>query len=95
MDTQQIIIRPLVTEKGNRLKESENKFMFEVDVKANKSEIKKAVEKAFRVKVVKVNTTVVPGKTRRFGWKVSQQSDWKKAAVTLKKGDTIDFFEGA
>lgn len=92
---QSIIIRPLVTEKSNRLKETQNKFCFEVDPKANKSEIKKAVEKQFNVKVTKVNTTRVPGKSRRFGWTISQGSDRKKATVTLKQGDRIEYFEGA
>ncbi len=90
-----IIRRPVITEKSNAAKLASNKVTFEVDPKANKAEIKKAIEKLFKVKVTKVNTVTLPGKKRRFGANVTQEARWKKAVATLKAGDTIDFFEGA
>ncbi|MES2201574.1 MAG: 50S ribosomal protein L23 [candidate division FCPU426 bacterium] len=95
METYRIIRRPVITEKSNAAKVSQNKVTFEVDPKANKSEIKKAIESLFKVKVLKVNTVTLPGKSRRFGASVAQEARWKKAVATLKQGDTIEFFEGA
>ena len=95
MYAQSIIIRPLVTEKANRALMESNKVTFEVNPGANKSEIKKAIETLFKVKVLKVNTVTLPGKTRRFGASQSQGSTWKKAVATLKAGDKIELFEGA
>jgi large subunit ribosomal protein L23 len=90
-----IIVRPVVSEKANRALMASNKVTFEVDPLANKSEIKKAIETLFKVKVVKVNTITIPGKVRRFGAHQSQASNWKKAVATLKAGDKIELFEGA
>lgn len=90
-----IIKRPLITEKSNRQKESQNQYLFEVDRKANKIEIKRAVEHLFRVKVDRVNVSRVHGKVKRLGRNVGRRPDWKKAVVLLKKGNRIDFFEGA
>lgn len=95
MEATQIIRRPIVTEKTNRLKESQNKVTFEVDPQACKNEIKRAVEALFKVKVKKVNTTRVPGKQKRFGFHMFRRPDIKKAVVTLRAGDKIEFFEGA
>jgi large subunit ribosomal protein L23 len=95
METYRIIRRPVITEKSNFGKINQNKVTFEVDPKANKSEIKKAIESLFKVKVLKVNTTTLPGKVRRAGASLVQESRWKKATATLKQGDTIEFFEGA
>ncbi len=95
MDTTNIIRGPVVTEKANRALMAANKVTFEVDPRANKSEIKKAIEVMFKVKVLKVNTITTPGKVRRFGASQSQQSDTKKAIATLKAGDKIQLFEGA
>ena len=95
METYRIIRRPVITEKSNFGKMQQNKVTFEVDPKANKSEIKKAIESLFKVKVTKVNTTTLPGKKRRSGASVTQEARWKKAVATLKQGDTIEFFEGA
>lgn len=95
MENFRIIRRPLITEKSNFNKMNHNKVTFEVDPKANKSEIKKALETLFKVKVLKVNTTTLPGKKRRFGMNVSQERRWKKATATLKAGESIEFFEGA
>jgi large subunit ribosomal protein L23 len=91
----QIIRRPLVTEKSTQQKEKSNQYAFEVDPKANKIEIQSAVERLFKVKVFQVRTVRVQGKMKRLGRKYGKRSDWKKAIVTLKEGDRIDFFEGA
>ncbi|BCJ87337.1 50S ribosomal protein L23 [Effusibacillus dendaii] len=90
-----IIKRPVITERSTEQME-ENKFTFEVDLKANKTEIKKAIEDIFGVKVEKVNTMRVPGKQKRVGRYVGMTSEWKKAIVTLSKDSKpISFFEGA
>ncbi|HHW91375.1 MAG TPA: 50S ribosomal protein L23 [Firmicutes bacterium] len=89
-----IIRRPLVTEKAMRLV-GENKYSFEVDRKANKTEIKQAIEAVFKVKVKKVQTLQVPAKPKRLGRYVGRTSAWKKAIVTLEEGQTLPFFEGA
>jgi large subunit ribosomal protein L23 len=90
-----VIIRPLVlTEKGERQKEEHNKVLFQVAMKANKREIKSAVEKLFSVDVLEVNTMVVRGKVGRIGRRFGKRPNWKKAIVTLREGETIEFFEG-
>lgn len=90
-----IIRRPLIlTEKGERQKDELNKVSFEVAIKANKIEILKAVEKLFNVSVVDVNTLIMRGKPARVGRRYDKRPNWKKAIVTLKEGDTIEFFEG-
>jgi large subunit ribosomal protein L23 len=91
-----VIVRPLVTEKSTALSGA-NKYIFEVDIRANKPQIKAAVETAFEVTVLEVNTMVMKGKprgNRRFGRKVTYGSDWKKAVVTLAADDKIELFEG-
>ncbi len=90
-----IIKRPLFTEKGAFIKENENKILIEVDRDANKAEIKKAVEEIFKVKVEKVATINTKGKLRRYGRFVGRRPDRKKAIITLKKGEKLDFIEGA
>ena len=90
----EIIIRPLVTEKISSLQETENKVAFVVDRDANKIEIRKAVENRFDVKVKKVATINMRGKTKRMGRFEGERSSWKKAIVTLREGFSIDFFEG-
>ncbi len=92
---QRIIRKPLVTEKSTQLKDSSNQYAFEVDRKANKIEIQSAIERLFKVKVVDVRTSNVLGKMKRLGRKYGKRPDWKKAIITLKEGDRIDFFEGA
>lgn len=89
-----VIKKPLFTEKGTMLKESTGKMLLEVDVAANKSEIKKAVEEIFKVKVVKVHTMKVPGKWKTYGRFKGQKPARKKALITLKQGETLDFIEG-
>jgi large subunit ribosomal protein L23 len=93
MDARDVLIRPVVTEKSTDLL-SQNKYTFIVDMRANKTQIKQAVEEVFKVKVDKVNTMRVPGKLRRQGRSVGRTSDYKKAVVTLVPGHSIDVFEG-
>lgn len=87
------ITAPLITEKSTLLAE-ENKIVFEVPLTATKSEIKDAVEALFKVDVTKVNTLRMKGKTKRFRGIVGRRSDWKKAVVTLKDGQSIDIATG-
>ena len=93
-DSYSVLKRPLITEKSNFLKEGLNQVVFEVDKKANKIEIKKAVEKLFKVNVVKVHTLHMRGKIKRMGRSIGKKPNWKKAVVTLKEGERVDFFEG-
>jgi len=97
MDYQDILRRPIITEKNTRLMEM-NQYTFEVAPEANKIQIKEAVERTFNVKVKKVNTMNVRGKPRRrIRWRgrvpvVGREASWKKAIVTLEPGYTIDLF---
>jgi large subunit ribosomal protein L23 len=95
MDHYHVIKRPLVTEKSSVQKEASNQVTFEVHPEANKIEIRKAVEALFKVKVLKVHTANFEGKKKRLGKHQGKRSDWKKAVVTLKTGDKIEFFESA
>ena len=85
----------VVTEKSTTQKETGNKVTFEVDRRANKIEIKQAVEKIFKVKVTDVHTMLVRGKVKRYKNVLGKRSDWKKAVVTLKPGEKVPFLEGA
>jgi len=91
----EIIRAPLVSEKGTLLAESANQVLFKVRPEANKIEVKKAVESLFKVKVVKVRIARYLGKIRRVGRNMGRRPGWKKAYVTLREGDKIDFFGGA
>jgi large subunit ribosomal protein L23 len=92
MNPEQIIRRPIaLTEKANQLREK-NKVVFEVARAANKIEIRQAVQVLFNVKVASVNTLIMRGKERRMGRGTAMTQNWKKAIVTLKEGETIDFF---
>ncbi len=93
MHLHEVLRRPLITEKSTSLQEG-NKYVFEVGNEATKPGIKKAVEQAFKVKVVKVNIMTVPGKTRRMGRREVTSPSWKKAIVSLETGYKIAFFEG-
>ena len=96
MQLEAIIKRPLIlTEKGAILREEDNKYLFEVDPRANKVEIRNAVETLFSVKVEDVNTMIMRGKMKRVGRAHVKTRNWKKAVVTLAEGEEIDFFEGA
>jgi len=95
MQVENIIKRPLtLTEKGNILREAQNQYLFEVDRRANKIEIKQAVETLFNVKVLEVRTMIVRGHMRRMGRGHAKTKNWKKAIVAVKEGDTIEFFGG-
>jgi len=94
-DPYQIIKGPLVTEKSTALRGEENKYSFFVSLRASKTEIKKAVEELFKVKVVKVNTFNLKGKKKKLGIHQGYTPRRKKAVLTLKSGDTIRMFEGA
>ena len=88
-----IIAAPLITEKGTLVNEVANQVVFQVRPDAGKVEIKRAVERLFKVKVVKVRTSNVLGKVRRVGRSLGRRPNWKKAYVTLGEGQRIDFFE--
>jgi large subunit ribosomal protein L23 len=94
-EAQKIIRRPLITEKSTRQKDESRQYIFEVHRDANKIEIQSAVERLFKVKVLQVRTSNVLGKVKRLGRRYGKRPDWKKAIITLKEGDRIDFFEGA
>ena len=94
-EAQRIIRRPLITEKSTRQKEESRQYVFEVHRDANKIEIQSAVERLFKVKVLQVRTSNVMGKIKRLGKRYGKRPDWKKAILTLREGDRIDFFEGA
>jgi large subunit ribosomal protein L23 len=91
----QVLKRPLITEKSTIEKEARNKLFFEVDRRANKIEIKQAVERIFKVNVLDVTTTNIKGKVKRVGRFLTKESDWKRAIVTIKPGQRVEFFEGA
>lgn len=93
--TYQILKRPLITEKSTTEKDLHNKLFFEVDRRANKIEIKEAVEKMFKVDVLGVSTLLVAGKKKRVGKHFTMRPDWKKAIVTIKPDQRVEFFEGA
>ncbi|MFZ5571611.1 MAG: 50S ribosomal protein L23 [Thermodesulfobacteriota bacterium] len=94
MNSYGILKRPVNTEKTNIQREAFNQVTFEVDSRANRIEIEKAVEEIFKVKVAAVKTMHVLGKIKRRGKTIGKKRDWKKAVVTLKPGERIDFFEG-
>jgi large subunit ribosomal protein L23 len=93
MHLYEVLRRPLITEK-NTVLQALNKYAFEIADGANKPMIKQAVEKAFKVKVTGVNVITMQGKTKRVGRRQVHTNPWKKAIVTLKPGDKIEFFEG-
>jgi large subunit ribosomal protein L23 len=94
MTPEQVIKRPIaLTEKAAHLKEEENKVVFEVELKANKIQIREAVEKLFDVKVENVNTLIQRGKVKRLGRQTHKRPNWKKAIVTLAPGNDIQFFD--
>jgi large subunit ribosomal protein L23 len=91
-DPRDVILYPVVSEKSYDLIEDLNTYTFEVDRRANKTEIRQAVQRIFEVDVLKVNTMNRKGKQKRTGWIVGKRGDTKRALVTLAPGDTIDFF---
>ena len=91
MDAHAVIKKPVLTEKSSGMSERENKYSFHVARNANKIDIKRAVESLFRVKVVCVNTITMRGKKKRVRHRIGKTPDWKKAIVTLNKGEKIEF----
>ena len=97
-----IILRPILSEKGTSLSETQNKFIFQVEKQSNKLEIKKAVEEKFKVKIKKVATLNIKGKNKNMTIKSNghilrtngNRSSWKKAIITLEKGFSIDMLSG-
>ncbi|KMO85409.1 50S ribosomal protein L23 [Megasphaera cerevisiae DSM 20462] len=94
MDMHDLLLKPVITEKTT-LMMSDGKYTFKVPLHANKIEIRKAVEKIFDVKVKSVATLRTMGKFKRMGKYIGKRPDYKKAIVTLREGETIEFFEGA
>ena len=94
MNLHAIIRRPLLTEKSNIAREEENLATFAVDPRANKHEIRRAVEELFDVEVLEVRTMRQPRKKRRVGKHMGNRPEWKKAIVRLAEGQSIEFFEG-
>jgi large subunit ribosomal protein L23 len=94
MIANEIIKRPLITEKTSIQKEMHNQLTFEVDRRANRIEIKRAIETIFNVRVSDVKTIQVTGKIKQRGRIIGKRRDWKKAIVRLMPGERIDFFEG-
>ncbi|RLC38333.1 50S ribosomal protein L23 [Candidatus Falkowbacteria bacterium] len=92
-DAYRVIIRPLVTEKAANLG-SENKYVFAVNIKANKIEIAKAINEIYGIKPVGINIISIKGKKVRYGRTIGQRKNWKKAIVTLAAGKTIKVYEG-
>ncbi len=93
MNMYDVIKKPLITEKSTIEKDARNNIAFVVHRDANKIEIKEAVEKLFKVEVTAVRTATVAGKVKRAGRNIGKRSNWKKAYVTLKEGNSVDFFE--
>jgi len=93
MDLYAVIKRPLITEKSAIVRDEGNQYVFEVDRRANKIEVRKAVETLFKVKVLDVRTMNMLGKKKRHGRTVGKKSDWKKAVVTVAPGQAIEVFE--
>lgn len=93
MNPREIVKRPVITE-ASMENLAQGKYTFAVDPRANKTQIKQAIEELFKVKVKKVNTMNVRGKVRRVGVHVGRRPDWKKAIVTLEEGQRIEFFDG-
>lgn len=94
MDIYRVIKEPHIAEKANIVKEKNNQITLKVDKRANKIEIKSAVEQIFKKRVLAVNTINVEGKKRRMGRNIGKKPDWKKAIVKLAPGENIEFFEG-
>jgi large subunit ribosomal protein L23 len=93
MNIHQVLLKPTITEKSTILQES-GKYTFRVDSKANKVQVKEAVEKSFDVTVLDVNITKTHGKRKRYGSRITKKPDLKKAVVTLAQGDRINLVEG-
>lgn len=94
MEHYEIVKKAILTEKSTVAKDEANKYVFEVDPRANKIEITQAVEKLFKVKVLEVNVMNIEGKSKRTGKILGRRKSWKKAVVTLAPGSRIELYEG-
>ncbi|MAX65660.1 MAG: 50S ribosomal protein L23 [Bacteriovoracaceae bacterium] len=94
MHVEQVLIKPLLTEKSSIETENTNRYVFKVQRKANKYQIKDAVEAMFDVKVVDVKTAVLPGKVKRAGRLTKKSSSWKKAYIKIQDGQKLELFQG-
>ena len=94
MEANRVILEPLTTEKAERLRETQNVVAFRVSPKANKIQIRRAVERLFEVEVKDVRTSNFTGKNKRWGRFVGRRPNWKKAYVTLEEGHVIEIFKG-
>ncbi len=94
MHLEQVLVKPLLTEKSSIETEATNRYVFKVQTKANKYQIKDAVEKMFDVKVINVKTAVLPGKVKRVGKSMKKTSSWKKAYVKIQDGQKLELFKG-
>jgi large subunit ribosomal protein L23 len=92
LESHQVLLRPLVTEKGMHRSERHNAYAFEISTLATKEDVRRAVEELFNVRVIRVNTQNRRGKPRRSRFRQGLTRDWKKAVVTLHEEDRIDFF---
>ena len=95
MNEYDIVLRPIITEKSSLLKDNGNQYVFEVNRDANKIEIRKAIEKLFKVKVLSVQVSMMDGKVRKVGRFSGKKPDWKKAVIKVSPKDKITIFEGA
>jgi large subunit ribosomal protein L23 len=95
MNDYQIVKGPIITEKFDKERESQRHYAFLVDRKANKDEIKGAVQRLFKVNVTAIRTSIHRGKVKRMGRNLGKRSNWKRAVVTLKEGQKIELFEGS
>jgi large subunit ribosomal protein L23 len=95
MNDFQIVKGPIITEKFDKERETQRHYAFLVDRKANKDEIKGAVQRLFKVTVTDIRTSIHRGKIKRVGKNIGKRSNWKRAIVTLKEGQKIDLFEGS
>jgi large subunit ribosomal protein L23 len=94
MHLEQVLIKPMLTEKASVTTEEQNRYVFKVQPKSSKNQIKDAVEKMFDVKVVNVKTAILPGKVKRAGRKVKKTASWKKAYVQIQEGQKLELFKG-
>jgi len=94
MDIYSVIKRPLITEKSTTARDEGNQYLFEVDKRATKIEIRNAVEKIFKVRVLDVRTMNMTGKKKRMGRITGRRNNWKKAVVNLPPGSSIEIYEG-
>ena len=92
--SEEVVVRPLVTEKNERARSTARQFAFEVHRDATKIQVKAAVERMFNVHVLAVRTAIARGKNKRVGRSLGRRPNWKKAFVTLRAGETIALFEG-